>query len=437
MAELGSFINELAKEGFIVEKWGNELRRLRLWAWDIGANKLGDSSLDSRLRDAPHIYQQIMRLFDDLRRTVRDAQNVLIESESDADDDFSDSSQNNEDAKTEIQQLQESLANTASCLIQMSMPVCKLGQLHLILGSKHDKIDCDQSVDIKKVSEKYGNADEGFVSRLGHANTLRREYLGSCKRYAPTYKREIDITYQDGEACAGRKATQFKSNIAIDNRTLDSGEKQTMCAQTWMSSGNLTVPSPPKVIEEGLPFECPYCHFVITVQSTRSWNNHVFKDLRPYICTNLTCVRELELFATRREWIRHMKELHPRNFTASNVVGESGSSADCPLCEESLRPGKQYARHVARHLQELALSILPREEEQEASEKGHGTGVGPRIGSSSHVESANSDPAVHPKSNGQPTSPSPLADTSIITEQEDRSEIQVSHILAEHVFHDD
>ncbi|KAJ5385564.1 hypothetical protein N7517_003475 [Penicillium concentricum] len=46
----------------------------------------------------------------------------------------------------------------------------------------------------------------------------------------------------------------------------------------------------------------------------------------------------------------------------------SGLHVDCPLCLSSILSGKQFERHVGRHLEELALFALPRYEEDDEEE---------------------------------------------------------------------
>ena len=52
--------------------WLDELGRLRVWAANIGAHQIGQSSLDYRLRDASHIKDQIIRLLERLQRLLVD-----------------------------------------------------------------------------------------------------------------------------------------------------------------------------------------------------------------------------------------------------------------------------------------------------------------------------------------------------------------------------
>lgn len=50
----------------------DELGRFRIWSGNIGAHKLGSSSLNHRLRDASHIRQRVLSLLEDLSETLQD-----------------------------------------------------------------------------------------------------------------------------------------------------------------------------------------------------------------------------------------------------------------------------------------------------------------------------------------------------------------------------
>ncbi|KAL8887801.1 MAG: hypothetical protein Q9215_004686, partial [Flavoplaca cf. flavocitrina] len=97
----------------------------------------------------------------------------------------------------------------------------------------------------------------------------------------------------------------------------------------------ITIPAAPKASRAGAPFECPYCYCIVIALDSRSWSRHVFKDLEPY------------------EWLYHMKTAHRYH---------ENKSHKCALCGDHQRDQASLGRHVARHLQELALFILPRNE---------------------------------------------------------------------------
>ena len=53
-------------------------------------------------------------------------------------------------------------------------------------------------------------------------------------------------------------------------------------------------------------------------------------------------------YNSRREWYSH------------EIIGHRREDFICSLYKDTLESSKQYERHVARHLEELALSSLPR-----------------------------------------------------------------------------
>ena len=51
----------------------DEFGRFRVWAGNIGALQSGTSSLDKRLKKAPHVQRQVLQLLDDLNYTLRES----------------------------------------------------------------------------------------------------------------------------------------------------------------------------------------------------------------------------------------------------------------------------------------------------------------------------------------------------------------------------
>lgn len=122
---------------------------------------------------------------------------------------------------------------------------------------------------------------------------------------------------------------------------------------------------------------------------------HVFRDLRPYVCTFEKCVNAEKLYSTRHDWLYHELQVHRRRWLCTGSCGLSFTSkslleqhmtkqhADiskefefsilldmcerpaasdekdtCPLClEEHTLLGLRS--HLAAHLEELALFVLP------------------------------------------------------------------------------
>ncbi|MCJ1451659.1 hypothetical protein MMC28_001999 [Mycoblastus sanguinarius] len=338
--------------------WTDELGRLRVWAANIGAHQTGQSSLEFRLRDASHISQQITKLLGDLHQIIDDVAEELSVDDAESSEDGIDA----EDAwpdnvsTSELQQLYEEVVNIIDCLYQMSMLIRKPAQHDLLVGSRKSDAAAFEPFDKEHVRNKYLNADERMIQRLGGAITRRRKYLKYRERHHAKMGKGIEeiqgIQRTATDSLMSETiATDFKTgNIDFEETSSNSGMSQTSYAPSLMDGGAITIPPPPKESAAGKPFECPYCLFIIDIKGTRSWTRHIFKDIKPYVCTFSDCSTPDTLYDSRHEWFSHEKRDH---HTESLI---------CPLCKDTLISSKQFERHVARHLEELALFALPRSE---------------------------------------------------------------------------
>ena len=136
---------------------------------------------------------------------------------------------------------------------------------------------------------------------------------------------------------------------------------------------------------------------------------HVFKDLKPYICTFPLCTNELPTFSTRKLWaddeftehrdtvkwkcakcsteiptsldlIEHVHMSHDIGYSELNPVsilatckgiGKMNFKLEkCPFCLES--PGstrESFISHICRHMESIALSTLPRDVDSDSDEE--------------------------------------------------------------------
>ena len=125
----------------------------------------------------------------------------------------------------------------------------------------------------------------------------------------------------------------------------------------------------------------------------------MFADLRPYICTFPDCKDELVQFTNRAawadheftvhrydgiwycpecsekhasasDWEQHLQKMHQRVFTGPqlHVARDTAYQArprpveteECPLCRVVLgKPRREFVKHIARHMEEIALMALP------------------------------------------------------------------------------
>ena len=165
---------------------------------------------------------------------------------------------------------------------------------------------------------------------------------------------------------------------------------------------SVQVPKTPSAVSRGEAFNCDICGATLrNIRNRIDWKRHIFEDLQPYICTFPSCEKHLVKFATRNQWadheftehrvarswtcpecqrkidtesglIAHLRETHSeiieehqvRSLAAASVKTEPAAIEDqqCALCQE--KPGKSrrhFVKHLARHLESIALAVLPRE----------------------------------------------------------------------------
>lgn len=358
-------------------RWQDELGRLRLWAANIGAHRTGQSSLEFRLKDSSHIRVQVTNLLLDLGQMFQDVEDILdllgnghashMEADNSSDDDY--------DTGEELTQLHSNIVTAIQCLFQMSMLVRKPARHDFYMLPQSQEVLAFRPFDQAHVREKYPQADQGLVERLGLAITLRRQYLRYRERHHAKLNQDLDAGTEGSAAPTVVLSDTIVTGVEpwqIDSQDkVPASEKsQTSYAPSMLAGGALVIPSPPKESSGGAPFECPYCFVMISVDGTPAWHKHVFQDLQPYICTVAACSTPHTLFSTRHEWVQHLKEAHPREWTgdenrAGTTITESDKSsfcAICPLCRSNSKSEKQFVHHLARHLQELALFVLPQEE---------------------------------------------------------------------------
>lgn len=385
-------------EGLSQREWEDQLSRLRVWAANIDAHHTNQSSLDYRLRDASHIRNRIVELLESLLRRLDDAGDVLTEHVdgnqeviSDSDDD-----EGQLNLKPEMEQMQDSAAFIIGNLFQMSMLVRKPAKRDLTVGSRWSDVEHYSQFDCNHVRAKYPKADELLVVRLAKAITERRMYLKYRERHALKLKQglsatlsAIDSNIEDDNI---EDTTDWLSDTVVtvpqsqsidfDDIASDSDVSQSSYAESLVSGNNTSIPPLPKEAGDNEPFECPFCYIIVRIDTTRSWNEHVFQDLQPYICIYGECTTPEKLYTSRHEWVFHMEKYHAEGAAtepANQKRGMTNNGKSCPLCTvPSIQEGL-LTKHIARHLEELALFALPRREGElhsEGPEKRQGEAAG-------------------------------------------------------------
>jgi hypothetical protein len=346
------------------QRWLDELGRLRVWSGNIGAHQQGQSSLDHRLRDASHLKSETIKL---LNRMLRLLENVgdIVHHTGDGDDiemevEFEDDDEPND--TTELQQVHQGVVQVVNLLFLISMairnPAAHDRLLHLkVKEESHFEFSYQQHV-----SHKYPGLAGDISARLGSAMARQRSILKYRERHRAKLGKGLSEDLETG-------STQLSETVATEitpgieqlqflETSSDSGISQTSYATSLMRSlDSISIPNPPKASRDNAKFECPYCFYIISIKNRKDWSRHVFRDLMPYVCLAKDCTTPTKLYESRHQWYRHMCEAH------SSSTGDQGMV--CPLCQV---PVTSFERHVGRHLEELALFVLPRTDEEEDSD---------------------------------------------------------------------
>ncbi|CAO1606292.1 hypothetical protein XANCAGTX0491_009791 [Xanthoria calcicola] len=342
--------------------WIDELGRLRIWAGNVGAHRNGPSSLEFRLRDASHILDEVTRLLTDLERLLNEAQEYISAEYHEEDETSSDDSLD-EDPVTELQALFGELVMIIQCLYKLAMLIRNPAQHDFLAESYRTDTVAFEPFDKQHVCNKFPLADERLILRLSKALTRRRGYLKYRARHSMKLARGLVHVQESGREDAASISETMASIIQLQpvehtDNSSQSGMSQTSYANSILEGGIITVPPPPQGSLGGGPFECPYCHFIIQIATTQSWHRHVFTDLRPYTCVFQQCRTPDKLYSSRREWFGHMHGTH----NTTEIL--------CPLCKLVLGTAKQFEPHLARHMEELALFVLPRDGNEDQGEEG-------------------------------------------------------------------
>ncbi|KAI5803588.1 hypothetical protein DFH27DRAFT_556308 [Peziza echinospora] len=330
-------------------------------------------------------------------------------------------------SNTELELLSFTIHSTITNLyriIAFSRPL-----VHKDKKGKYQSIDVSayRPFEIGHVSDKFPKAEKAIAERFAVANLERRQFLiyqqtHHLKLSATTVEEGDDADDSEDDLKSKRAETvttattfmdldgpQDPSKIQLHRSPAnsDSGRSQTSFATSADFGGaesglKLKVPPPPngaQAFEE--PFECPYCYRIIDINDTRSWRKHVFEDLRPYVCTFEDCPTAITLYGSRGEWFDHELAFHRREWHCKdcdlvlpnqelmskhleNRHGDVYSECLAPIilkrCERPIQKSQQCCfclgsfsnkrlrNHLAKHMQQLSLFILPRLDLDESQE---------------------------------------------------------------------
>lgn len=142
---IGHFKHSLSRYDAEVShrRWLDELGPLRVWAGNIGAHQVGQSSLGYRLRDASDLKSETVKLLQRMLQVLQNLNEVINEEDDKVEDDdlmseISDIELDEEDSETtEVQLIYQMLVDIISLLFKISMAIRKPSDHDRLLGIKN------------------------------------------------------------------------------------------------------------------------------------------------------------------------------------------------------------------------------------------------------------------------------------------------------------
>ncbi|WXC58023.1 hypothetical protein SNK03_003921 [Fusarium graminearum] len=308
----------------------NDFTRFKMWAGNQAAHQIGPSSLDHRLREAPHLQQQVIYLLKDMCESLEDAlsqvcessepqdqgkgnnQNIQdisassIDSAQDQESDLSDSDSDfDDDAPTTVlSTLLLDAREATDCLLRLSVAIAnpapherfrKLGA-----GSSKD-ISFYEPHDIAYVRDKFPKITDELSKALGKFITRRRQFFEYRLAHHEKLSSGIETLASNKETDTGhtevvsktiasslpeefKAPAKFDPQVAVIDEDIqsDTGMSQTSYAtsaefifgetdqETHKPAPPLRVPPRPSAAEDGI-FECPFCYRIISARTRTAW----------------------------------------------------------------------------------------------------------------------------------------------------------------------
>ncbi|KAI4606938.1 hypothetical protein J4E83_009849 [Alternaria metachromatica] len=201
------------------------------------------------------------------------------------------------------------------------------------------------------VAEKFPFAPPEMVAQLGRLNWDRYNHILRLQREA--MKQELQETTLE------KARTIFHDSglgTSVPAQTIAGVKAEPVYEPSMMSSraeaSHKRVPPLPAQARSGEPFICEICEKQVRFQRTKAWKKHVFEDILAYACFFAECHTTRVFFENGDGLMSHLQDQHGMDVRVSDVT--------CPLCVEfTSRDRDVLSLHIARHMEEIALAILP------------------------------------------------------------------------------
>ncbi|KAG9502167.1 hypothetical protein J7337_004992 [Fusarium musae] len=373
----------------------NENVRFKMWAGNLGAHQSGPASLDHRLREAPHIQEQVLYLLRDILESLEDIRVLMLRreplkgsadiedklgsplegSDPESEDRFTDSDLDGDEntPETRLSTLCTDIAEAIDCLLRLSLAIANPAPHERFrkLGAGPDEdISFYEAHDVRYVQDKFPNISKKLPDILGKFITRRRQFFKYRESHHAKLAEGLDqATHKDTSrtevvpnTVASSLPEHFKRSGVIDedNRSdmaMSETSYATSAGYLMLEDGEmrpvplLKVPQRPPEAEKGDDIS----------QFPRGMEYHWRTWSCPFKCGS-TFPSAVELGDhVRNQHLLNASDGHLATVVARGEVSVSNDvTQECPLCKRAISGLKSYIKHVGRHLEQLALHALPK-----------------------------------------------------------------------------
>ncbi|KAF2489932.1 hypothetical protein BU16DRAFT_544278 [Lophium mytilinum] len=216
------------------------------------------------------------------------------------------------------------------------------------------------------IRERFPKAEPKLVNQLAEANwerfiRVRREKLKNLEEEERSEDEKTGVT--DPTIVMSK----FQDSGLGPSELAQSIETKSMASfvSSRAEGSHARLPPLSQEARAGKAFTCDACSRLVVFKRTRLWKNHVFEDILPYVCIYQGCTHATIPFENRDLWTSHLGLDHG--------LAPSWSRQICPLCHETTEEGQHaLSMHFGRHLEEIALAVVPNGPDDEGDDDGDG-----------------------------------------------------------------
>ncbi|KAJ0141333.1 Protein ecm33 [Fusarium oxysporum f. sp. albedinis] len=289
----------------------NEQSRFTRWKRNAGAH-----TLDQKLQNNTRVKIQAIRLLSHIQRLLEDAHAITVGDQApwdqinDEEDSQSEDERESLDSSPETE-MEQVLAHIANAIGNLSYLGAELRE-PLADGRITDETSPYEPFDVQHVRSKYPGVDKVIAERLGKDISARR------KLFQGQDSTELS-SYPSGGPPADEPTLETLFNeLDLEDLNYQGSEQEEIYDEnssetSYIASEDLRahqIPPLPQKAADGGPFRCPFCNKMMRGLSTKTWKEHVYRDLQPYLCLEHNCSMPHHRYARRRDWMNHVLQEH-------------------------------------------------------------------------------------------------------------------------------